>query len=157
DLASLPLKPLAAALLKTAELSVNDYAALIEARSAAGRAGSNVREYFDTMPMLDAAENLRQCVGMENALRHAIEALKSEREGYYPNREEQKLNHRIEDMLGTAPADRKDLLEAGEPWAEAAIAAQKKSPKWDALLTYCKTSEASKPSGKWLKEAKKLI
>jgi hypothetical protein len=158
------LRPLATALLRGPELSDTDLADLIDARALPGQAGGDIEGCFRADDLIYAAENLIARGGLTPTLRRALTALREERKRLtgWGSREEQARVRRIDDLLGETPPERKQILERGEPWAEAVLEllaksmAGGKSP-WEPLLKHCGDSESSKPSGKWLKEATKRI
>jgi hypothetical protein len=154
------LRPLVPALLRGAELTDEDYAALIDARGVDGEAGSDIQSYFPVNDLIRAADTLVARVGLTPALRRALGDLRAERKAAYVTREEQARVRKLDDLLGETPAERKQILDRGEPWAEAVLDSlhgSNDAKAWEPLLAHCADSDASKPSGKWLKEAKKRI
>ena len=158
------LRELVPALLRgDPPLTEAEMAEIVDARRAPGQAGSDVQTYFRIDDVIRAAEKLLERAGFTTTVRDVLVALRDERRGMigYGNRIERDRVRRLDDLLGETTDERKQLLDRGEPWADAVMDAVQASggaeSAWARLLRYCGGGDGSKPSGKWLKEAKKLI
>jgi hypothetical protein len=156
------LRPLAVALLRGTEITDADLGELVLCRDLPDHAGQDVRHYFPIDALIGAAEGLIARQGMTPTLRRVLVALRDECKGRigWGNREEKARVLHLDDLLGEAPAERKQVLDRGEPWAEAVLDLLRESATasaWEPVLKHCAESDASKPTGKWLKEAKKRI
>jgi hypothetical protein len=160
-----PLRPLVAALLRQdPPLTEEEFAELVAARVGDDKSVDDVGNYFDVKGIVRAAERLVGRRGLTAGVRAAVSALRESRKAYVGsgNREEQARIAQLDDLLGETPPDRKAVLDGGEPWAEAAMGAIKGLPvarakAWEALLRHGAEATGSKPTGKWLKEAKRRI
>ncbi|BDI28226.1 hypothetical protein CCAX7_002770 [Capsulimonas corticalis] len=92
-------------------------------------------------------------------IREALEAWATAPPGRYGGAEEAKVKIKVKNMLeGSVHAP----LQGGEPWGDGVRAdlnemSTTESQKWHALLSHAMTSEAAKPSGKWLKQLQPRI
>ncbi len=153
------LRPLAVALIRChPELTEQDLTDLVDSVHIEGRVGDNVDNHIGVENIVKIAEDLIARNGLTPAVRKELERIREWRKShYYANREEQTRRRHLDDILGEAPPDRHQVLEAGEAWAEAAMKVATADKKWEKMLRYCGQSEGSKPTGKWLKAAKKEI
>jgi len=94
-------------------------------------------------------------------LRTAILTMDAEMKAqvYGSGARDQRLDVRMRDLLGESPSG---LPQPGEPWSDAALrdyneAEPRQQAALQALFAHCSDSMASKPSGKWIKTAEKLI
>jgi hypothetical protein len=137
-------------------------ATLVELASWIGQA-SYVSSYWHPLSAMMRAITLHcteQPPSME--LRHAMIAVRERAKGstyFERNQELRKLVAEIENLLGTAPSCQ---IVAGEAWSDAALADlaamdATRRAAWLALINHCQSADASTPTGKWNKEAAKLL
>jgi hypothetical protein len=154
----------AAMLQRDPPMNEKDLVELIEARMIGGQVGSDVGENFGFNLIIKACEAFKtRHQGLSPDLRAAITKLHEWRQkNMYGggDRKDKALTERIDELLGQAPPERKQVVEAGEPWADAVLEALRDASagsKWEPLLRHGAEGSSSKPSGKWIKDAKKLI
>jgi hypothetical protein len=162
----LPLGAMAAELLRRvgSHLSDDDFAFLVAARAGDDHGARDVRGYFPIDGLIEASRAIRDSRGLSPAVRSALADLRAEctNDTGWGNREDKARVRAIDELLEQLPPERQELLERGEPWAEAVLdfldrASAPAAQKWRALFEHCERAEPSKPTGKWMKEAKQRI
>jgi hypothetical protein len=156
--------PLIAALLRRhPPLDVRHLVDMIECGLIGGEVGHSVRGFFSVKAMVRAAQEFVAREGLKLSLRQALTRLRDSRKKQHEqwftvSREDKELVEELDALLGESPVGIKALVEPGEPWADAVLETLEKSgAKWTPLIRHAAAGEGSKPPGKWLKEAKKLI
>ncbi len=126
--------------------------------------GSDSLPGCPTLSVLKQIDRFVQAHGISVELSSRLERMKAglRQSPHYPDA--RKLMERIDQILGGVPNELplKELVNSGEPFADAAqmylgSAASELRRPWAALLTYAQTASSSKPSSKWLAEARKRM
>lgn len=172
---SLELKSLLAAVLrKKLPFTANELESLVRTISQVEHAGW--WEAVSPATILRLVEQQAGAHGMHASLRDALELLAARlREHQYLYSQAHKLLQRVESLLlcaaaapddaGEAPASRAQpgvKLTTDEPWVKTlrdrlADLDETSRRRWDDLLTHCQGASASRPTGKWLKQAQALV
>jgi hypothetical protein len=80
-----------------------------------------VTDAFKIDDVIRAAESLLKRVGTTPTVKRILSTLRDETKSHWITREERARLHRLDDLLGETPAERKQILDPGEPWADAVL------------------------------------
>ena len=114
------------------------------------------------VPVLRAVERYAQRQPLAPAHLFVLQRLLDSR----PLRQEttgaRKLKSRIEALIGGGECRTQHLLDAGDKWADEALAHigamdALEQDAWQRMLEFARTAAGTKPSGKWLKHAQQII
>lgn len=115
--------------------------------------------YYPVASLIKAVETLPAQASLSDALKQDLAGLAAALRRREQSRDERRAADRIDALIGAAP----DCpIQPGEAWADAALADLAAMPParrtaWNDLLAHCNAATAGKPTGKWSKEAQRLL
>jgi hypothetical protein len=119
---------------------------------------------LSVMSILRAVNEFIADNGLPDALRSRLTGLLQAVKSWPSDADNRKTQIRLAALLEDSPGEQsgRSRFTSGEPWTHVLHEAlggldQNDASQWDALLVHCSTANSSKPSGKWLKEAEKLV
>jgi uncharacterized protein DUF4132 len=161
---AIQLKALVAAILRRKlPFSIAQLEQLIDSLSKIRRAGW--WEVVGAESILRASEAMATASGLPASLRQALERLAAVLDQQQHEARVRRLSTRVRALIdGLATSGRPDALTLGadEAWTRtlsAALGAMNESTRatWNALLLHCMLARASKPSAKWITEARTMV